>query len=135
MKKVLIITYYWPPAGGSGVQRWLKFAKYLPKFGWNPIVYTPENPYFDVTDNALLNDIPNGVEVWKTPIWEPYALKDKILGKGSKSQSAGVISNKQSFKNKMLNWIRGNLFIPDPKVYWEIEIISQRDINQLQKLE
>ena len=118
MKKVLIITYYWPPAGGSGVQRWLKFTKYLPKYNWQPIIYTPENPYFDLQDEALLNDIPNEAEVWKIPIWEPYALKDKIFGKGSSSQSAGVITNKKSLKNKLLNWVRGNLFIPDPKIYW-----------------
>jgi len=118
MKKVLIITYYWPPAGGSGVQRWLKFTKYLPKYNWQPIIYTPENPYFEVQDEALLNDIPAEAEIWKTPIWEPYALKDKLFGKGERSQSAGVISNKNSLKNKVLNWVRGNVFIPDPKIYW-----------------
>ena len=118
MKKVLIITYYWPPAGGSGVQRWLKFTKYLPKYDWKPIIYTPENPYFEVKDEALLSDIHSDVEVWKTPIWEPYTLKDKLFGKGSESQSAGVISNKKTLKNKVLNWLRGNIFIPDPKVYW-----------------
>jgi len=118
MKKVLIITYYWPPAGGSGVQRWLKFVKYLPKYNWRPIVYTPENPYFEVIDTALLNDIPKETEIWKLPIWEPYALKDMLFSKGGKSQSAGVISNKKSLKNKVLNWVRGNAFIPDPKAYW-----------------
>ena len=118
MKKVLIITYYWPPAGGSGVQRWLKFTKYLPKYSWQPIIYTPENPYFEVKDQALLNDIPAEAKIWKTPIWEPYALKDKLFGKGSESQSAGVITNKKSLKNKLLNWVRGNVFIPDPKIYW-----------------
>ena len=118
MKKVLIISYYWPPAGGSGVQRWLKFTKYLPKYSWQPIIYTPENPYFEVKDQALLNDIPEEAEIYKTPIWEPYALKDKLFGKGSKSQSAGVITNKKSLKNKVLNWVRGNVFIPDPKIYW-----------------
>ncbi|MDG1349373.1 MAG: glycosyl transferase family 1 [Flavobacteriales bacterium] len=118
MKKVLIITYYWPPAGGSGVQRWLKFTKYLPKYNWQPIIYTPKNPYFEVQDEALLNDIPSEAEIWKTSIWEPYSLKDKLFGKGGKSQSAGVIANKKSLKNKALNWVRGNVFIPDPKVYW-----------------
>ena len=118
MKKVLIITYYWPPAGGSGVQRWLKFTKYLPKYNWQPIIYTPKNPYFEVKDQALLNDIPAEAKIWKTPIWEPYALKDKLFGKGSESQSAGVITNKKSLKNKVLNWVRGNVFIPDPKIYW-----------------
>lgn len=118
MNKVLIISYYWPPAGGSGVQRWLKFAKYLPKNNWKPIIYTPENPYFEVQDKELLKDIPAEAEIWKTPIWEPYSLKDKLFGKGGKSQSAGVISNKKSLKNKVLNWVRGNVFIPDPKIFW-----------------
>ena len=118
MKKVLIITYYWPPSGGSGVQRWLKFAKYLPKYNWKPFIYTPESPSFELNDEALLNDIPSEAEIWKTPIWEPYYLKDKLFGKGNKSQSAGVITNKKSLKNKVLNWVRGNIFIPDPKIYW-----------------
>tara|TARA_B100001758_G_C18371316_1_gene591547 strand:+ start:389 stop:1660 length:1272 start_codon:yes stop_codon:yes gene_type:complete len=118
MKKVLIISYYWPPFGGSGVQRWLKFVKYLPENRWLPFVYTPENPFFGVDDATLLKDIPNEVEIWKTPIWEPYALKEKLFGKGEKNQSAGVIANKISFKNRLLNWVRGNMFIPDPKVYW-----------------
>tara|TARA_B100001142_G_scaffold84653_1_gene85916 strand:- start:500 stop:1759 length:1260 start_codon:yes stop_codon:yes gene_type:complete len=113
MKKVIIISYYWPPAGGSGVQRWLKFSKYLPNFGWKPIVYTPENPYSEIKDLDLLRDIDEALEVWKTPIWEPYALKDKFFGRGKKNQSAGVISN-----NIVLNWLRGNIFIPDPKIYW-----------------
>ena len=118
MKKVLIISYYWPPAGGSGVQRWLKFTKYLPKNNWRPIIYTPENPYFEIKDEKLLGNVPAEAKIWKTAIWEPYALKDRLFGKGSQSQSAGVISKKKSLKNKALNWGRGNIFIPDPKVYW-----------------
>ena len=118
MKKVLIISYYWPPAGGSGVQRWLKFTKYLPKNNWNPIIYTPENPYFEVKDASLFKDIPAEAEIWRNPVWEPYAIKDKLFGKAGKNQSAGVISNKKALKNKLLNWVRGNFFIPDPKIYW-----------------
>lgn len=118
MKKVLIISYYWPPLGGSGVQRWLKFSKYLLKLDWKPIIYTPENPYFELKDDTLLKEISSEISIWKTPIWEPYTLKDKIFQKGLNNHSAGVISNKYSLKNRFLNWIRGNLFIPDPKVYW-----------------
>jgi len=117
MKKVLIITYYWPPAGGSGVQRWLKFSKYLPENGWKPYVFTPDSPSFDVKDEDLLSDIHEETEVWKTPIWEPYSLKDKLFGK-SESSNAGIIQDKFSFKNKIMNWVRGNIFIPDPKVFW-----------------
>ena len=117
MKKVLIITYYWPPAGGSGVQRWLKFSKYLPENGWRPIIYTPENPSFQIQDKELSSEINSNTEVWKLPIWEPYSLRNKLFGYSDNSNS-GIIQNRNSIKNKMMNWIRGNLFIPDPKIYW-----------------
>ncbi len=119
MKRVLIIAYYWPPSAGSGVQRWLKFAKYLPQFNWTPVVYTPENPDFDVQDKGLVEEIPKEVEVIKTKIWEPYQWYKRLLGKKSKGSSAGLADvNPNSFKAKFSNWVRGNLFIPDPKVYW-----------------
>jgi hypothetical protein len=71
-KSVLIITYYWPPSGGSGVQRWLKFVKYLPSFGYTPYVFTPENPAFYVRDHSLEKDVPPEAEIIRFPIWEPY---------------------------------------------------------------
>ena len=74
MEKVLIITYYWPPSGGSGVQRWLKLSKYLPKYGIQPVIYTPRNPYFSQTDPSLVKEVAGEVEVWKRNIWEPYQL-------------------------------------------------------------
>ena len=74
MKKVLILTYYWPPSGGAGVQRWLKFVKYLQEFGWEPIVYTAENGEMPVIDNSLEKDIPKNITVLKTKIWEPYSF-------------------------------------------------------------
>ena len=117
MKKVLIITYYWPPAGGSGVQRWLKFSKYLPENGWKPYIFTPDSPSFEIKDEDLFKDVHVEAEVWKTPIWEPYTLRDKLFGK-SESTNAGIIQDKSSTKNKLLNWVRGNIFIPDPKVFW-----------------
>jgi hypothetical protein len=80
MKKVLIITYYWPPSGGAGVQRWLKFSKYLREFGWEPVVYTPSNGEIPVLDLSLEKDIPVGMEVIKRPIWEPYQLYKKFIG-------------------------------------------------------
>lgn len=117
MKKVLIITYYWPPSGGSGVQRWLKFSKYLPENGWKPIIYTPLSNSFNIKDEDLVNEIHSDTEVWKHPIWEPYAFKDKFFGK-SDSDNAGIIQDKSSLKNRTMSWIRGNIFIPDPKVFW-----------------
>jgi hypothetical protein len=76
MKKVLIITYYWPPSGGSGVQRWLKFVKYLPSFGWEPHVFTPENPTFGLIDPSLEADVPTEAEVIRFPIWDPYPSEE-----------------------------------------------------------
>ena len=110
MKKVLIITYYWPPSAGAGVQRWLKFAKYLPSNAWSPIIITPQNPSFKVKDISLQRDVSNDLEVYKIPIWEPYSLKDKIFGKSYDNQSIGIVSKKKSLKNYLLNWVRGNIF-------------------------
>jgi glycosyltransferase involved in cell wall biosynthesis len=116
-KKVMVITYYWPPSGGSGVQRWLKFVKYLPHFGWQPYVFTPENPTFDLKDESLLKDIPPEAEVLHFPIWEPYSLFNKLSGGGVKV-SANSAPKADSLFSKLSIWIRGNLFIPDPRVFW-----------------
>ena len=72
--KVLIITYYWPPAGGSGVQRWLKFVKYLQKFDIEPIIYTVDNANYPKEDISLIHEIPKNIKVLKQPIWEPTDL-------------------------------------------------------------
>ena len=118
MKKILIISYYWPPNTGSGVQRWLKFSKYLLNFGWKPIIVTPENPYIELKDNEMEENISEDIDVIKFPIWEPYSIKDSLFGKSKKSQTSGLISKDKSLKDKLLNWVRGNIFIPDPKKYW-----------------
>ena len=120
--KVLIITYYWPPAGGSGVQRWLKFVKYLQEFGIEPVVYTVENADYLKQDASLLKEVPKGIEILKLPIWEPTAL---LFWKKSKQQTKGI-SNVS--KGGFLSFIRGNFFIPDPKVFW-----AKPSVNFLQK--
>ena len=118
-KKILIITYYWPPAGGPGVQRWLKFAKYLPEFGWKPVIFTPENPSYPLIDESLIKDVPEKLEIIKTKIWEPYQLAEK-LNKSNKKFKAGQfdVGNNQSWKSKLSIWVRGNFFIPDARVFW-----------------
>lgn len=118
-KKILIITYYWPPAGGPGVQRWLKFAKYLPEFGWKPIIYTPENPSYPLLDETLMKDVPENIEIVRTKIWEPYQLAEK-LNKSNKKFKAGQfdVGKNQSWKSKLSIWVRGNFFIPDARVFW-----------------
>ncbi len=117
MKRVLIITYYWPPTGGSGVQRWVKFSKYLPQFGWQPVIYTPENPEQLAVDESLLSDIPSCAEVIKTHISEPYDIYRRLFGR-QKREVNPINSRKKGFKQKISVWIRGNCFIPDPRAGW-----------------
>ncbi len=181
MKRVLIITYYWPPSGGSGVQRWVKFAKYLPQNGWQPVIYTPENPEFSLIDRTLEDDIPEEAVILKRPILEPYGIYRRLSGKGGavSREAAGQVetvaadfpedgtataqggwpgvhtedetanapkkmaaspengayvspkaltatgtevnpinAQKKSLGQKISLWIRGNLFIPDPRCLW-----------------
>jgi len=118
-KKVLIVTYYWPPAGGPGVQRWLKFAKYLPEFGYQPVIYTPENPSYPLVDETLIKEVPDDLEIVKTNIWEPYQIAEKF-SKSNKKFKGGQfdVGKNQSFVSKLSIFIRGNFFIPDARKFW-----------------
>ncbi len=119
MKRALIITYYWPPAGGPGVQRWLKFVTYFKEFGIEPIVYIPENPHYPLTDNSLINEVPKGLEIIKQPIKEPYRFAKVFSKSKTKQVSSGIITNKkQSVLEKLMLWVRGNFFIPDARIGW-----------------
>jgi glycosyltransferase involved in cell wall biosynthesis len=116
--KVLIITYYWPPSGGAGVQRWLKFSKYLPQYGWEPIILTvdPDCAAYPVTDESLEVEVPHDLKVFTTPAIDYFSIykKDK-----SRIPSAGFANNiDNTFKGKLLRFIRGNFFIPDPRRGW-----------------
>ena len=122
-QKILIITYYWPPAGGAGVQRWLKFVKYLSKSGkFDIFVYTAENPESPQNDESLLNDIPENVKIIKKPIWEPLGIYKKVTGQKGNFNAAFLNENKtetkKSFKQKLSLFVRGNFFIPDAKMFW-----------------
>ena len=130
MKKVLIITYYWPPAGGPGVQRWLKFVKYLPDFAITPLVYIPENPTYPILDENLHLQVSKNVEIISHKIFEPYAIASLLSKKEVQKISAGIIPDepKQSWTEKISLWMRGNLFIPDARVLW-----VQPSVNYLQK--
>ena len=142
MKRVLIITYYWPPSGGSGVQRWVKFAKYLPSEGWQPVIYTPENPELTAVDKTLSAEIPPEAEIIRRPIFEPYGIYRKLIGKGASTDIKTMIegsssgdpasvtaaaaggdvtpirSGSKTWKQRLSLWIRGNVFVPDPRVGW-----------------
>lgn len=140
-RRILIITYYWPPSGGSGVQRWLKFAKYLVRKEWEPFVFTPENPSFTIKDASLLKDVPDSVEVIRFPIWEPYQIFFKLsslFGKKNIQQTDFVSTGKKSFLQSVSGWIRGNLFIPDARVFWVkpsveylLDFIARNNIDKI----
>ena len=119
MKNILIISYYWPPAGGPGVQRWLKFATYLNDFGIEPVVYVPENPTYPIIDKSLLKDVPD-IELLRIPIIEPYSWAKVFSKKETETISSGIISEeeKQSLLQKAMLFIRGNFFIPDARKFW-----------------
>lgn len=121
MKTVLIITYYWPPSGGGGVQRWLKFAKYLREFGWEPVIYTPENPEMPAVDESLLKDVSADLTIVKRPVWEPYSSYKNLIGKKKdEAINTGFLSESKNPKitENLAVWIRGNFFIPDARKFW-----------------
>lgn len=115
-RKVLIITYYWPPSGGAGVQRWLKFVKYLREFGYEPIVYTIDNPRYALTDEELEKEVPEGIKVYRRAILEPNSTG--LTTKKQRKVSAGFIEDKPSLMTRMMLYIRANYFIPDARMLW-----------------
>jgi glycosyltransferase involved in cell wall biosynthesis len=121
MKRALIITYYWPPSGGAGVQRWLKMVKYLPQFGWKPVVFTAKDAEYPILDESLQKDVPPEAEIIRQPIWEPYDLYKKFIGQRKEEKVySGFLSEerKPGFAQRASVWIRGNLFIPDARCFW-----------------
>ncbi|MFC1887719.1 glycosyltransferase [Candidatus Cloacimonadota bacterium] len=120
MKKVLIITYYWPPAGGPGVQRVLKFAKYLPEFGWQPLILTVKKGEYPAYDESLQKNIPTECRIYKTRSLEPCGIYKKFTGmKLDESIPVAILTEKNlNWKKKIAHWIRLNLFIPDAKIGW-----------------
>ena len=140
-KKILIVTYYWPPGGGSGVQRWLKFVKYLSRMGWEVIVFTPENPSITIQDPSLEKDVPASAEVLRFPIWEPYRIFFQIqkwMGKQPAKPSDFIATGSKGFFQAVSAWIRGNFFIPDARIFWVkpsvsflSDFIQQHGINRV----
>ena len=119
-KKILIVSYYWPPSGGVGIQRWMNYAIQLKERGWEPIIYTPENPQFEIQDESLLARVKH-IRVVKTKIWEPFQFFHRLTGNSNrKNIQQGLVleKKKKSVKDKLFVWIRGNIFVPDPRKYW-----------------
>ena len=116
-KKVLIITYYWPPAGGSGVQRWLKFSKYLRGFDIEPVIYTIDNPSYPILDKSSESEIPKDLEILKQAIFEPNSMLS-FFGRNNKKESAGFLNPNPTFFGSIIQYIRANYFIPDARKFW-----------------
>lgn len=138
MNKVLIITYYWPPSGGPGVQRWLKFVKYLPSFGITPVVLTvkPECAEYPITDESLANDISPEPEVHRTNCKGVYELYKRITGNTKAPYSGFANESNPAFLQKAARFIRGNFFLPDARRGWikyafreACNIIEQQNIR------
>jgi len=138
LKKVLIITYYWPPSGGAGVQRTLKFVKYLPEFGIEPVLLTvdPSVASYPVKDESLTAEVPSRLKIIRTRSFEPLNFLARIAGKDKVPHGGFSNTSKDSFSQKALRWIRGNFFIPDARVGWvayatssAIKIIEKEGID------
>lgn len=138
MNSVLIITYYWPPGAGAGVQRWLKFSKYLPDFGWEPLILTvdPQYAQYPATDESLLKDVSEKSKVFKTPAVNYFRLASKDK---SRIPSAGFANqDKKGPVQWLMRFIRGNFFIPDPRKGWNrfafkkaCEIINNENVERI----
>ncbi len=121
MRKALFITYYWPPAGGPGVQRVLKFVKYLPEFNWEPLVLTVRDGDYSAIDNSLVAEIPENCKIFKTRTLEPFNLYKKFTGQKKDSKiSTNVLipGENESLRKKIARWVRFNMFIPDARAGW-----------------
>ena len=123
-RSLLIISYYWPPAGGPGVQRWLKFTTYLQQMGYDINVIIPENPDYPVLDKSLLSEVPRGLNIMDVPIFEPSRLLSSLSRKRTKNLQRGIIKKKQSLIERWIIWARGNLFVPDARVGWKRQVVK-----------
>ena len=114
------------------MQRWLKFAKLLPEFGWDPVVVTPSNPDVPVTDPSLSRDVHDGVEVWSFPVWEPTRALSKLGVQGNTSRLGADRSSSPSWASKLVKWVRGNVFVPDARVGW-VKPTTRRVLARLRR--
>lgn len=128
-KKVLIFTYYFPPAGGVAVQRFLKFSKFLPEFGWEPIIVTVENGSYPYYDESLLKEVPANAKVYRTKTFEPFELYNLLKGKKGKAMPVVSVGagGKKSLFQKLSEYVRANFFIPDARKGWVPYAVAQAE--------
>ncbi|AZQ63373.1 glycosyl transferase family 1 [Flammeovirga pectinis] len=129
MKKVLVITYYFPPCGGIPVIRPLKLIKYIRDFGWEPVLVTPKDAHYPSFDNEMLEDFPQDIERIKVPIWEPYSLYKKFTSRKKDENVNNVLvasdEKSKSWKAKLAVFIRSNFFIPDARKFWIGPVVKE----------
>ncbi len=120
MKGVLVISYYWPPSGGPGAQRVVKFVRYLPWFGWEPIVLTVEKGEFPYHDPSLAEDVPEDLPVFRARSVDPFAIYKKFTGRSqAEGIPVGLLTHRpRSFKERLATAVRSNVFIPDARIGW-----------------
>lgn len=142
MKKVLIVTYYFPPSGGPGVQRVLKFVKYLPESGWQPVILTVQDGDYPARDESLLAEIPKHAIVYRTKIFEPYRLYRKLTGKPANApvdvENIPQGGKRKSLTESLAEFVRSTFFIPDARIGWYpyavsegLEIIKREKIDAI----
>lgn len=115
-RTALLITYYWPPAGGAGVHRWLRMSRYFKENGWNLHVYCPNDAAWPIIDQELNKEVSADLTVIRRKIFEPHRYLGK---KNNPNKGAGITQNeKAGLLQRFIIWVRGNLFIPDARVFW-----------------
>ncbi|EAS19653.1 putative glycosyl transferase [Flavobacteria bacterium BBFL7] len=123
-KPVLIIAYYWPPAGGPGVQRWLKFATYLRQHNFDVTVVIPDNPDYPIIDQSLMDQVPEDIDYIKVHINEPSRWASSLSRKRTKKMQKGILPKSPGLLQKLMIWVRGNLFVPDARVGWKSSVLK-----------
>ncbi|HHM24344.1 MAG TPA: glycosyl transferase family 1 [Bacteroidetes bacterium] len=122
-RKVLVVTYYFPPSGGAGVQRPLKFVRYLREFGWEPVVLTARDADYPAFDESLLQEVPAGVKVYRSRILEPYRLYRRFTGRRmDEATDIATLTRDEAaarnFKERLAEFVRAAFFVPDARIAW-----------------
>ncbi|NBC18791.1 MAG: glycosyltransferase, partial [Bacteroidetes bacterium] len=119
MRRVLIVSYYFPPSGGPGVQRVLKMVRYLRDYGWEPVVLTVEEGAYPDHDPSLWEDVPGDVIVHRTRAWDPYRWYARLTGRSAgEAVTVGSVAGSTSWQERLARWVRANVFLPDARVGW-----------------
>ena len=128
MKKVLVITYFWPPSGKASLHWPLKMIEFLPEFGCEPVVLTVQNESYSRKDESRLKEIDPNLKVFQAKSFEPFELYKKFIGKRKDEQiidSETISSTNKRLTHRISVWIRMNLFVPDARVGWYLNAVRK----------